>query len=79
MYEKEDFKSDDESVTWIRVNDSRDALAWISSRFYGVCGKLKIIGITGTNGKTTTSYLIRQILRKYGKKNRSYRNNQIFD
>ncbi len=68
MYEKEDFKSDDESVTWIRVNDSRDALAWISSRFYGVCGKLKIIGITGTNGKTTTSYLIRQILRKYGKK-----------
>lgn len=68
VYEKEDFKSDDESVTWIKVNDSRDALAWISSRFYGVCGKLKIIGITGTNGKTTTSYLIRQILRKYGKK-----------
>ncbi len=45
----------------IRVEDTRKALALASRAFYGQ-PTMKLIGITGTNGKTTTSYLIRSIL-----------------
>lgn len=45
------------------------ALAAIASRFYGEPEKrLKLVGITGTNGKTTVSYLIKKILETAGKK-----------
>ncbi|MEJ5226327.1 UDP-N-acetylmuramoyl-L-alanyl-D-glutamate--2,6-diaminopimelate ligase [Thermodesulfovibrio sp.] len=70
VYEKSRYsptRRDD--LTWIGVEDSRDALAWIASLYYGnPSQRLHLIGITGTNGKTTTSYLVREILNGYGKK-----------
>ena len=51
----------------VKVEDSRKALAVISSRFYSEPSrKLCIIGVTGTNGKTTTTYIIEAILKKAG-------------
>jgi len=56
-------------VTKVIVPDARIALAELSSAFYGNPSRhLKMVGITGTNGKTTTSFLIEAILRKAGHK-----------
>ena len=52
---------------WVEVLDGRKALALIAANFYGRPAEvLKLIGITGTNGKTTTSYLVDSILRASG-------------
>ena len=49
------------------VPDSRRALAKISSNFYGdPSSRVRLIGITGTNGKTTTTYLLESIFKKAG-------------
>lgn len=63
---------------YIKVPDSRKFLAMASKNFFGSCaGKMKIVGITGTNGKTTTSYLIKQILELKGYKCGLIGTNQI--
>ena len=56
-------------VTVIQVEDSRYAMAVIAAAWYGYPGdQLKVIGITGTKGKTTTTYMVKSILENAGYK-----------
>jgi UDP-N-acetylmuramoyl-L-alanyl-D-glutamate--2,6-diaminopimelate ligase len=56
-------------VPWVRVARTRRALAQISDRFYDhPSGKLDLIGLTGTKGKTTTTYMTRAILSAGGRR-----------
>jgi len=56
-----------EGLTVITVADTRDAIKAIAPFFYDYPSrKLRMIGITGTNGKTTTTYLLRSILQEAG-------------
>lgn len=51
------------------VSNTREAMSIMCSNFFGnPAGKLKLIGITGTNGKTTTAFLVKNMLDKLGKK-----------
>ena len=54
---------------YVRLDDSRQALTWLAAGFYDWPGRhLTVIGVTGTDGKTTTTNLLYQILRTTGLK-----------
>ncbi len=53
--------------TWVQVEDIAEAMAGISDSFYGhPSGAMTMVGVTGTNGKTTTTYLLESIVRAAG-------------
>jgi UDP-N-acetylmuramoyl-L-alanyl-D-glutamate--2,6-diaminopimelate ligase len=54
-------------VAQVVVADARAAMAPLAARFWGdPTGELRVVGVTGTNGKTTTAFLIREILEAAG-------------
>ena len=57
------------SIPWVEVADARAAMAILAAEFFGHPSRsLKVVGITGTNGKTTTAYLMRSVFEAAGLK-----------
>ena len=58
-----------QNVTYIQVTDSEDATGKVATTFYGdPSSKINLVGVTGTNGKTTTVTLLYDMFRKFGYK-----------
>ena len=58
-----------EGIACIKADNTRHTLASMSAEFYNKPSeKMRLIGVTGTNGKTTTTYLIKSILEAQGRK-----------
>ena len=59
----------EENVTYIKVKDTEDCVGKLATTFYGdPTNKLELIGVTGTNGKTTIATLLYNMFRKFGYK-----------
>ena len=59
----------DENITYIQVSDSEDAVGKMATAFYGdPTSKIELVGVTGTNGKTTIATLLYEMFRKFGYK-----------
>jgi UDP-N-acetylmuramoyl-L-alanyl-D-glutamate--2,6-diaminopimelate ligase len=57
------------AVPWVIVPDARGAMASLAAELYGHPSRsMQVVGITGTNGKTTTAYLLRAVFESAGKK-----------
>lgn len=58
-----------EGVPWARVEDARRACAELAAAYFDhPCSELLVVGVTGTNGKTTTTFLIEAVLAAAGKR-----------
>ena len=67
IVERKVYLADASDVTEVVVKDSRKAMARMASRFHGEPSKaFSLVGITGTNGKTTTTYLVDHIAQTLG-------------
>jgi UDP-N-acetylmuramoyl-L-alanyl-D-glutamate--2,6-diaminopimelate ligase len=56
------------AMPWIQTEDERGVLAGLSANFYGnPTRRLHLVGVTGTNGKTTTTYIVESILKAAGR------------
>ncbi len=56
-----------EGVTYVQVKSTEDAVGWVSTQFHGnPSRKMKLVGVTGTNGKTTIATLLYNMFRKFG-------------
>ncbi len=64
-----DFSKNKEEVTYVQVKDTKEALSVLASNYYGnPSSKLELVGITGTNGKTTIATLLYELFKNYGYK-----------
>ena len=55
------------SVNWVQVESTAEALGWMSSAFYNYpSSQLKLVGVTGTNGKTTVATLLYELFLRLG-------------
>ena len=75
VVERKVYLADATDVTEIVVKDTRKAMAAAAANFYDHPSKdLALVGITGTNGKTTTTYLVEHIARVAGEAHGRHRN-----
>ncbi|MDH6355715.1 UDP-N-acetylmuramoyl-L-alanyl-D-glutamate--2,6-diaminopimelate ligase [Dysgonomonas sp. PH5-45] len=66
---EEDLDAYKEGITYVKVADTADAAGKIATHWYGnPTSKLKLVGVTGTNGKTTTATLLYEMFRRLGYK-----------
>ncbi|MGL4736833.1 MAG: UDP-N-acetylmuramoyl-L-alanyl-D-glutamate--2,6-diaminopimelate ligase [Cellulosilyticaceae bacterium] len=66
---QKDVQINNPEITVIKVSDTRRVMAAIANNFYDTPSqKLDLVGVTGTNGKTSITFLLGQILEAYGKK-----------
>ncbi|MBR5468292.1 MAG: UDP-N-acetylmuramoyl-L-alanyl-D-glutamate--2,6-diaminopimelate ligase [Firmicutes bacterium] len=58
-----------EGLTYVKVENNREALAKMASNvYYAPSAKMNLVGVTGTNGKTSTTYIIKSVLDRLGHK-----------
>ncbi len=75
-----DLDNYDENITYVKVPNSRIAMPQLAKNFFeNPLQEIDLIGVTGTNGKTTTTYLIKEILNHQGYKTGLIGTIEVFD